>query len=123
MATRFETAFAQSPADSLETQFGETVSYTPDGGSSKNITAIIDRESLRLIAQQDGIGAVTMAILSIQTHATTGVAAPAVKDKVTFDSLDWFVVGYQKEAARWILTVDRFAKQETSGQSHRIKRL
>lgn len=43
----FETRFRDFPAERLLAEFGETVTYTPSGGSATSITAIVRREALQ----------------------------------------------------------------------------
>lgn len=44
MASLFDTHFAASGFPGLSDQFGEVIAYWPHGGSSRSITAIIERE-------------------------------------------------------------------------------
>jgi len=88
----FADAFEESGRAMLLDGLGETVSYTPDGGALKSITAIVDRQPQRENVCAEGVGELTQADVMVSTDATEGIATPARKDVVTFDAADWSVV-------------------------------
>lgn len=85
----FDDAFASSAALDLLAEFGETITYTPRGGSPRTITAIVNRNPARLLASmQDVVSAlVTIRVLDDASNATYGgIASSAVNlggDSVT----------------------------------------
>jgi len=104
-------------------EFAEEITYTPSVGDAKTIKACIDRGTFNEQAAPDGSQTIKTARLWICTDATAGVAAPALQDTVTFDSLTWAVQEIDGPAGGMVLlTVRSIGQTEKSNREHRIRR-
>lgn len=102
----------------------EAITYTPDGGSAVSRQAIIARNAFGPQFDADGTGVLKVATVLISLDATFGVAAPAIKDAVTFDSLTWLVRDIDREVVDGsaLLTVAFYDNIEHSQADHVIQR-
>lgn len=99
MASRFETAFAESTVGQHLFQHGEDVTYTPSGGVGKTIKAIIERESrddAGFGGAEENMGNTTVIHISARSDSegqisVTELKRAATPDTVTFDSITWIV--------------------------------
>lgn len=92
MATKFGTAFAGTPYASLLVHFGETVTYTPEGGVASTPTAIVEYDTEDSMFDEDGESEISRATVRIQT---SDVANPGVRDSVTISGAVWTVESIQ----------------------------
>ena len=101
--------------------FGESITYSPDGGTASTITVIIDRDAQEEEDADDGTHVVKRAMLIVQA---SDIAAPDLKDRVTFDSVIWSVYSIQKIAGgdAFELGVVRAVSTERSRQGYRRSR-
>lgn len=74
----------------LMTEFGEPVTYTPDGGQGQSIIASVGPVEGEI--QDDELGETKVKNRQI-TVALTEIAGPAINDIITVGSLDWLVTG------------------------------
>ena len=77
----FDNEFAASAALELLAMYGETITYTPRGGSPRTVTAIVNRNPAKLLAtMQDVVSAlVVIRVLDDSSNATYGgIASSAV---------------------------------------------
>ena len=74
--TEFDTLFEESSTPLFD-QFGESVIYTPAGGSPRTIQAIVDRGPLELVAEPGDVLAPSLEI-EVLDDATEGIASSAV---------------------------------------------
>jgi len=118
--TYFSELFAGNPSTDLNSAFGESVTYTPDGGAGVTRTVRIQRNGLQTDYDSDGKGYIRTARVIILRDGTTGVASPAIGDAITFDSLNWNVTAIEEQdGASTVITVSRFETVEKSKQNHR----
>lgn len=75
--SRFATQFRRGAAPNLQRQFGETVVYYRADGVTRNITAIVVRESLAIIAELGDIVGANL-IVEVQNSATLGISSSEV---------------------------------------------
>lgn len=69
-----DTQLSTEAADFLA-DFGESITYTPDGGSAKSITAVVDRNPLASVPTAGRAVARNLVQVTLANHATTGVTA------------------------------------------------
>lgn len=72
-------------------EFAETVTYTPKGGSAKSIICIWLKEDAEML-YEDGKSRIRTVECRIKRDATTGIASPANGDTITKASEDWPVI-------------------------------
>ncbi len=116
--SKFDNAFATVGSDPLFDQFGETVSYTPVGGSASDITARIIRDAFEREDSEDGLRTSWRARVVVKT---ADVASPQEGDVLTFHSLTWKVDAVDIESAKGEAALDVIAvtDQEFSGEGSR----
>ena len=101
-------------------EFAETITYTPTGEAGVSVTAVVERLEGQSQDYVDGDAATYQAMVHV---SVASVASPAVGDTVTFDGLDWAVVGMLPgDAGLHTLRVERSAPKERAGQGHRLRR-
>lgn len=83
MASDFSSKFTAAAMPKLLDRMGESVTYATVAGSSVTRSAIVNVSS-------DGLN--WTAIFDIASDSTTGVAAPAKGDRITYDTNVWTVV-------------------------------
>jgi len=111
VATDFDTRFASSAWPSMLVKFGETVTHTPVGGGALTPTVVIDREAYGPTFDDDET--------TIKEAKVTGLTTPGMRDKVTFDSLDWFVAGdIENEAGVWSARVQNRTRAQVAAPGH-----
>ncbi len=118
---QFDAEFNTVASADLLTEFGESITYTPDGESAISTTAAIDRHQFRTEQEVDGEGYNITAAIVISTAA---IAVPAVNDAVTFDSESWIVSEVEPADGTGLatLTVYRHVASETGKSDYRIQR-
>lgn len=102
----------------LEVQGEDEVTYTVVGGSAVSVTCPIDRARADETFAEDGRAVTHRATAKI---AVSDVAAPAIGDVMTFDSLEWSVVGVEDAAGRGFTPVELlvYARAEVGSTSSR----
>lgn len=93
MATNFEQDFVDTAWVELLVEHGESITYTPDGGSPSSFSAIFTETSIDEI-YADGEDEVRTATLEV---ARSDVTAPAPKDQATINGLVWVVMSIQAQ--------------------------
>ncbi len=95
----------QGDVSEFLSEAGETVTYTPAGGSPVSIMAVVDRmEEADEGHPEKGEVHSKDAVVEIALDAVNGVASPVNGDAVTIDRLNYTVVGIRsRDAAFGIL--------------------
>ena len=90
MTSTFDTNWTASsgPRASLLAYFGETITYTPRGGSGSSITAVVNRDAIEDVLDDRGDHTIKTVLVTI---SQADVAAPAVDDSITVDSVTYAV--------------------------------
>lgn len=121
----FETAALASRA-AFQSVFGETVSYTPSGGSLRSVTGIVERRPEAIDYDPDGEGLMREITVHLPDDDTDGVARGSVSlglDLVTVDGVDWAVVEIMDHSGGMIgLRCTRREPKTLSAADYRIKR-
>ena len=105
-------------------EFAEEITYSPDGGDAKTISAIVQREEIDREAQHDGTQIIHRATAHIATDATAGVASPSLDDTVTLDSATWGIERIEPANADGMVTIHLMRREgvEVSRERHRMER-
>jgi hypothetical protein len=81
--------FAEDFLDTSE--FGKTLTYQPNGGTSKPIKYFPLKTETHEVDEDDGKWRVREKVVSISSLSDEGVVEPDVLDKVTIDSEEWAI--------------------------------
>lgn len=105
-------------------EHAETVSYTPSGGSARNIPAVIEDEmSADIRFGEDGKGIPKSATLYVDIDDTVGVDDPTVDaDTFTFRSTVWKLKEVERQDGMWRLVVASYTRKQVSRESHELQR-
>ena len=105
-------------------EFAETVTYTPSGGSGRSISAVVDRTQYVSQVGADGATDERHAMLYASTDATSGVGtSPGLDDTITIGSDTWHVVAVvQQDDAMAALDIVRLVPSERSRSDYRRNR-
>lgn len=122
MSSDFDVLFEQDSLPQAMTTLGESVGYTPVGGSLSTIAAMFSEIGTNAVLFGDGEGSDALASVTIHNDSTLGVVSPAEGDKVTRASEDWFVTGITTSTTAHKLTVKRVTRDEYSHADHVIQR-
>ena len=125
MASQFETLFREIANPVLDEHLGESVTYTPDGGSATTITAIVGVGVEELSDSDDRSFTRIRRLFSIHDSATTGVLAPARGDVIAYDSVDYRVIDIDRneQAGRYDLDCLSLTTVEVAGSQYRMRRV
>lgn len=125
MASRFGDIFAAYGLPQLFESLGQSITYTPVAtGVGASITAIVDYDNDEMLAGMDGTIDDRTATLTVYDAATVGVAAPAVRDRVTIDGDYWYVseVLERSDKGKNVLKIRRTERAEAGQQNYRLQR-
>lgn len=122
MSTAHETAFAEAAWDTLSAIHGQSVTYTPTGGSAVTRTGLFVEDRSSLEYGEDGRGEMGEATLTLRNDATTGVASPAYGDAVTVGGESWLVSAVSTSGATHRLLLRRWTADEKGGEFWRRQR-
>ncbi len=102
----------------LEAVHGESMGYTPFGGSLRTITGVKVLVSAEPDGTRDRLLNVTRYKVTVENDAATGVSAPRInKDTMTIDGDVYTVVGgINQSGAHWLLTVERSETDQVRAQ-------
>lgn len=116
--TLFGTRMQGHPKTRFNGLMGESITYTPDGGSGTAYNAVIRRDvSVEYEPRDDGLYRHKESELRIYTD---DIANPDEDGKVTFDSIDWDIVAVlEKDQGTVILKVEVYELVEKTGEGHR----
>lgn len=122
MASTFDGFLSDADAAVLDT-FGDSITYTPTGGSPKSITAVVG--DIETEGADDDIGRFEQSFcdILILLDATDGIASPAKNDVVTVGSDDFKVeqiVGKNATVARLRLRRDTDQRRHSDQQYKRV---
>jgi len=84
MASDFANKFTAAAMPKLLNRLGETITYTPPGGSTVSRSAVVNITS-------DGPGPHWTATFDISSDATLGVASPVKGALIVYDGNTWTV--------------------------------
>ncbi len=78
MTNRFATQFKKTGARGLLMQFGETVTYYPNSGASRSITAMVLREELATVGELGDVQSQSI-VVRVLNDATVGISSTEVE--------------------------------------------
>ena len=86
MATTFDSHFARAAFPQLLKQFGESITYLPNGGGSRSITAIVDRDP-PAVFDAAGNAVIPQFIVRVYNSCRSGISSKEIdtgKDQLQF---------------------------------------
>lgn len=93
------TDYMDAGIEALAEALGETVTYLPSGGASRNITGVFVRRRRRQESEPMHRLSVERASITVARDATTGVSVVTMgRDRFTISSETWTVVGVESES-------------------------
>ena len=98
--------------------------YQPVGGIASTVKVIFDnKESVKSVSHDDGIGFGSNCIAFMAKSGTYGRTTVREGDQITANDIVWIVqAGGDDDAGLWRLELARKDRTETSATSHRIRR-
>jgi hypothetical protein len=114
-----DAAILAADAARMVTEFGEPVTYHPDGGADSTITAIFELNSILPAYYQDGQQHVLLGVL---TATAVDVPTPSLLDTFTVRAETWAVKAIQQETAITELQLERREQERVGGQHSYIQR-
>lgn len=121
--SQFATNFAATATPRLMGYHGQTVTYTPLGGSPVSRTARLQLGADEQVDTDDGLHTPLTATVVLADDATTGIATASIGDKVTIDSVEYKVAAYANNANEWVLQCVGSTDDETTEPGTRRHRL
>ena len=97
MASAFDTDWKDSHTSRFD-YFGESVTYTPNGGVGITRTIVLVRQPTRTEVGDEGEEEIKEILAEIRMNATTGVLAPAIEDSITIGAEIFLVVDITPDA-------------------------
>ena len=117
--TTFDTAFLAKAWPKLVAQFGETVAYTPHGGSASDISGIWHPGQILTAYYTDGSAEVAVGVLKV---SSADVASPDTRDKVVIGGVTWAVKVVERHGATVHLQLETRDQRAIGGAHTRIER-
>jgi len=91
MPTNLESLTADCAWPMLLDQLGESVTYTPDGGSPRTVKGVFAIGEQEIVTTDSGQIRQRTGKLIVEDHATRGLTSLADLDKFTIDGVVWAV--------------------------------
>ena len=117
--TTFETEFLADAWPDLAAEFGESVTYNPDGGSPATITVVWQPDSIMDGYYEDATMDVKLGVIRC---SSADVATPDICDTFTIGGVTWAVKAIRDQAATVTMQLQRLIQQHVGGAHTRIER-